>query len=150
MAARGPQPKTGKMEPPAYTLCETVPGAPESLSVVGRALWNDLAKELFDRHVLTGVCLAPLEIYCTAYARARDLNERVEKDGYTFKTGKGWATPNPVVGMAVQQAKLMMSLAEKFGFTPSSQSRIAIVPEKTAAVDPLEAARADLQTARPN
>ena len=78
MAARGPQPKTGKMEPPAYTLCETVPDPPASLSKIGAVLWKVTAQELFDRDALTVVALAPLEVYCTAYARARDLNERVE------------------------------------------------------------------------
>ena len=46
--------------------------------------------------------------------------------------------------MAAQQVKLMIGLAKEFGFTPGSQSRIAIVPEKTADVNPLEAARARL------
>ena len=40
MAKRGPQPKTGKMEPPAYSLCETVPDPPEWLSDIGRAEWG--------------------------------------------------------------------------------------------------------------
>ena len=153
MAKRGPQPKTGSMEPPAYSLCEAVPEPPKSLSAVAGVLWKEMAKELFDRGALTVVALAPLEVYCTAYARARDLNERVEKDGYTFKTSKGWRTPNPEVGMAAQQVKLMMGLAKEFGFTPGSQSRIAIVPLKTADVDPLEAARAklgEMGTARPS
>ena len=37
MAKRGPHPKLGKMEPPAYSLCETVPEPPEWLSDIGRA-----------------------------------------------------------------------------------------------------------------
>lgn len=153
MAKRGPQPKTGSMEPPAYTLCETVPKPPESLSKTGGVLWKVTARELFDRGLLAVVALAPLEIYCTAYARARELNERIKVEGCTIITAKGWLAPNPEVGMAAQQAKLMMSLAKEFGFTPGSQSRIAIVPEKTANVDPLEAARAKLAeigTARPS
>ena len=71
MAKRGPQPKTGKMEPPAYSLCERVPDPPESLSNVGRALWNEVASELHSRGILTFVSMAPLEIYCDAYACAR-------------------------------------------------------------------------------
>lgn len=153
MAKRGPQPKTGNMEPPAYSLCETVPKPPPWLSKIGGVLWEVTAQELFDRGLLTVVALAPLEIYCAAYARTRAMNERIETEGCTIMTPKGWPAPNPEVAMAAQQAKLMLSLAEKFGFTPSSQSRIAIVPEQTAPVDPLEAARADLAemgTARPS
>ena len=147
MAKRGPRPKTGKMEPPAYTLCETVPDPPASLAAVAGVLWKETAAELFDSNALTVVCLAPLEMYCTAYARARDLNERIEKDGYVVITPKGWAAPNPEVGMAAQQTKLMMALAKEFGFTPGSQSRIAIVPQRdeAAARDPIEAARQALR-----
>ena len=132
------------MEPPAYTLCETVPDPPESLSKIGGVLWKVTAKELFDRGLLTVVAMAPLEIYCTSYARTRAMNERIEEEGCTIMTPKGWPATNPEVAMAAQQAKLMMSLAKEFGFTPGSQSRIAIVPEKTADVDPLEAARREL------
>ncbi len=39
MAKRGPHPKLGKMEPPAYSLCPSVPGPPEWLSDIGRAEW---------------------------------------------------------------------------------------------------------------
>ncbi len=141
------------MEPPAYSLCKTVPKPPASLSKIGGILWKVTAQELFDRGLLTVVAMAPLEIYCAAYARTRAMNERIEEDGCTIMTPKGWPAPNPEVAMAATQAKLMMGIAEKFGFTPSSQSRIAIVPEKTAAVDPLEAARATLAkmgTARPS
>jgi len=51
MAKRGPQPKTGKMEPPAYSLCETVPDPPEWLSDIGRAEWEEKAEELRARDV---------------------------------------------------------------------------------------------------
>jgi len=45
-----------------------------------------------------------------------------------------------------QKAKLLMGFAKEFGFTPGSQSRIAVVPEKTAEVaDPLAAAGLELQ-----
>lgn len=132
------------MEPPAYSLCEEVPEPPQSLCEYGRVLWGETATELFNRRLLTVVNLAALEIYCAAFARTRDLNERIGRDGYTIENSKGWVMANPEIAIASQSAKLMMSLAKEFGFTPGSQSRIAIVPEPTAAVDPLEAARAGL------
>ena len=155
MAKRGPQPKTGNMEPPAYSLCETVPDAPESLSKIGGVLWKVTAQELFDRGLLTVVALAPLEIYCDAYACARTLNKFIQDKGYTAKNKKtGWSQPRPEILVATTKSKLMMSLAKEFGFTPGSQSRIAIVPEKTADVDPLEAAArrslAEIGTALPS
>ncbi len=146
MAKRGPQPKTGKMEPPAYSLCERVPDPPESLSNVGRALWNEVASELHSRGILTFVSMAPLEIYCDAYACARELNEFIRENGCTYENDKGWQQPRPELMVATQKSKLMMSLAKEFGFTPGSQSRIAIVPEKgSEAVDPVEAAREALR-----
>ena len=145
MAARGPQPKTGKMEPPAYTLCETVPKPPESLSPIGRALWNEVAPEVHASGLLTLVGMAPLEMYCETYACVRELTEFLRKAGYSYDyNGEGLLQPRPEIGIVTQKTKLMMSLAKEFGFTPGSQSRIAIVPEPTADVNPLEAAREKL------
>ena len=59
MAKRGPQPKTGKMEPPAYSLCETVPDPPEWLSDIGRAEWMEKAEELRARGAHDGVLVVP-------------------------------------------------------------------------------------------
>ena len=152
MAKRGPQPKSGNMAPPAYTLCEHVPGPPATLHPRGRRVWDKCAAELFRRGVLTTVGLEALEMYCQLYARALVLNENVEKDGYTRLTAKGFAHANPEVTMATQHMKQALHLAEKFGFTPASQSRIAIVPEPVGEnIDPIENARRQLQeSARPN
>ena len=153
MALRGPHPKTGKMEPPAYALCSRVPGPPESLCKIGGILWKVVAEGRFDRGVLTVFGLASLQVYCGSFALWRDLTEAAQKNGYVMTTHRGTPFPNPEVVMAAQQAKLMMSLAKEFGFTPGSQSRIAIVPEKTADVNPLAAARkklAEMGTARPS
>ena len=55
MAKRGPQPKTGKMEPPAYKVCETVPDPPDWLSDIGRAEWTEKAEELRARDLVNRV-----------------------------------------------------------------------------------------------
>ena len=139
------------MEPPAYSLCERVPGPPASLCKIGRVLWNVTAQELFDRRVLTVVGLAPLEAYCGAFALSRDLIEAARKNGYVRTTNKGFPVANPEVTMATTQVKVMLSIAKEFGFTPGSQSRIAVVPEASAEeADPIAAARLALQTVRPS
>ena len=142
------------MEPPAYTLCEKVPDAPPWLSDIGQAEWLAKTEELRARGLLTGVCLSPLGVYCDAYADYRKLAAFVRENGMTYgKEGK-WKQARPEVSLMTQKAKLLMSYAKEFGFTPGSQSRIAIVPEKTADVDPLEAAArrslAEIGTARPS
>ena len=147
MAKRGPHPKLGKMEPPSYTLCETVPDPPEWLPDIGRAEWMEKAGELYARGLLTTVCLAPLAIYCDAYASYRKLSAYVCKNGVTYSNNRGWEAPRPEVSLQTQKGKFMMVLAKEFGFTPSSQSRIAIVPQRDEAAerDPVEAARQALQ-----
>ena len=50
------------MEPPAYSLCETVPDPPEWLSDIGRAEWMEKAEELRAREALTTVCLSSLAV----------------------------------------------------------------------------------------
>ena len=58
--------------------------------------------------------------------------------------------PRPELGIVTQKSKLLMSFAKEFGFTPGSQSRIAIVPQRDEAAerDPIEAAREALRCHR--
>ncbi len=113
MAKRGPQPKTGKMEPPAYTLCGTVPEPPTWLSDIGREEWMEKAEELRARATLSTVCLPMLALYF------------IREHGSSYTNEKGWQAPRPEVSLQTQKAKLMLILAKEFGFTPGSQSRIA-------------------------
>ncbi len=107
------------------------------------------AAELRAREALTTVCLSSLAVYCDAYAAYRELTAFVRENGSTYKSQKGWEAPRPEVSLQTQKGKFMMSLAKEFGFTPGSQSRIAIVPEKgSEAIDPLEAAREALRRHR--
>ena len=147
MSARGPHPKLGKMEPPAYSLCETVPEPPRWLSDIGEAEWIARTEDLARAGSLTKACLTPLGVYCDAYASYRELTAYLREHGNTIVSKKGWEAPRPEVALQTQKAKLTMSLAKEFGFTPSSQSRIAIVPQRDEAAecDPIEAARQALQ-----
>ena len=131
------------MHPPAYSLCETVPDPPAWLSDIGRAEWMEKAEELRAREALTTVCLSSLAVYCDAYASYRELAAFVRENGATYKGKKGWEAPRPEVSLQTQKGKFMVRLAKEFGFTPGSQSRIAIVPQRDAAAerDPIEAAR---------
>ncbi len=135
------------MELPACSLCETVPDPPEWLPDIGRAEWMEKAGELYARGLLTTVCLAPLAIYCDAYAAYRKLSAHVRKNGVTYSNNRGWKAPRPEVSLQTQKGKFMMGLAKEFGITPGSRSRIAIVPQRDEAAepDPIEAARQALQ-----
>ena len=135
------------MELPACSLCETVPDPPEWLSDIGRSEWLEKAEELRAREALTTVCLSSLAVYCDAYAAYRELTAIVRENGSTYKSQKGWKAPRPEVSLQTQKGKFMMGLAKEFGFTPSSQSRIAIVPQRDEAAerDPIEAARQALR-----
>ena len=63
--------------------------------------------------------------------------------GATYSNNRGWKAPRPQVSLQTLKGKFMMGLAKEFGFTPGSQSRIAIVPQRdeAAELDPIEAAR---------
>ena len=75
---------------------------------------------------------------CPAYIR---------ESGVTYSNNRGWKAPRPEVSLETQKGKFVMVLAKEFGFTPSSQSRIAIVPQRDEAAerDPIEAARQALR-----
>ena len=101
----------------------------------------------YARATLSTVCLPMLALYCDTYASYRELTDFIREHGSSYTNEKGWQAPRPEVSLQTQKAKLMLILAKEFGFTPGSQSRIAIVPQRDEAAerDPIEAARQALR-----
>ena len=71
-----------------------------------------------------------LALYCDTYASYQELTDFIREHGSSYTNEKGWQAPRPEVSLQTQKAKLMMIFTKEFGFTPGSQSRIAIVPQR--------------------
>lgn len=103
-----------------------IPPCPEWLLPEAKKEWNRLAENLGQLAVLTNVDMAAFAAYCQSYARWKEAQEHIDKDGSTFETDKGYQQQTPWVGIANTNQKLMLQAASEFGLTPSSRSRIVV------------------------
>ena len=62
--------------------------------------------------------------YCQAYARWKEAEEFISQHGTIVKTPSGYWQQVPQVSIAQTYLKIMNKIAEQFGLTPSSRSRI--------------------------
>ena len=74
--------------------------------------------------VLTEVDMAAFAGYCQAYSRWREAEEFITQHGTIVKTPSGYWQQVPQVSIAQTYLKIMNRLAEQFGLTPASRSRI--------------------------
>lgn len=128
-----PKPKTG--EPPM----------PRDLSKPAKKEWKRLAKMLLKLGVLTvsdGDALATL---CEAKTLWREALNDVRKNGIliqvTAATRNGPVTiqkKNPAIAVMESQAKLVKSLLESFGCTPSSRTKVNANPNTDSFSDGLD------------
>ncbi len=103
-----------------------IPPCPDWLLPEAKMEWNRLAENLGQLGVLTNVDMAAFAAYCQSYARWKEAQEHIDKDGSTFETDKGYQQQTPWVGIANTNQKLMLQAASEFGLTPSSRSRIVV------------------------
>jgi P27 family predicted phage terminase small subunit len=104
-------------------------------SVVGYAadVWWRVAPELHRLGLLTVVDVAPLAAYCVSYAHWRlaeeTLGKMAERDpinsALLVKSGDGNLRRNPMVKIANDAARDMLTFASEFGLTPVARSRLA-------------------------
>ena len=99
--------------------------------------WRRVAPELLRLGLLTVVDVLPLVAYCMAYARWREACDVLEKQGLTFATPNGYEQQRPEVAIANKAMMEMKALAQEFGMTPASRSRVTLPSAKPT--DPFEA-----------
>ena len=113
--------KLNKKEP---VPAKGIPDCPDWLLPEAKQEWNRLAALMEQMGVLTEVDRAAFAAYCQSYARWKEAQEHIDRDGSTFETDKGYQQQTPWVGIANTQQKLMLQAAAEFGLTPSARSRI--------------------------
>ncbi len=64
--------------------------------------------------------------YCETWARYVQAVKQVEKEGLTAVTDKGNVIQHPAVGVANKQKAELRRLAQEFGLSPSSRTRIEV------------------------
>ncbi len=115
------------------------PSCPDWLEPEAKAEWERLAEKLEQIGILTEVDMASFAGYCQAYARWKEAEEKMSREGMIMTTPKGYQQQVPEVSIAQTYLKTMNRLAEQFGLTPSSRSRIIAGSEEKDTVDEMEA-----------
>jgi P27 family predicted phage terminase small subunit len=114
------------------------PSCPKWLEPEAKKEWRRLAKKMELMGVLTEVDMAAFAGYCQAYARWKEAEEFLTQHGTIVKTPSGYWQTVPQVAIAQTYLKLMNRLAEQFGLTPSSRSRIIADSMKNTKEDEME------------
>ena len=98
---------------------------PKWLSADAKAEWKKVFPSLVERRILTVADLGSLENYCVAIGTIREMERKLQVEGYVFVTESGLKR-HPATAIrseAMTQARL---LAAELGLTPVSRSRPAI------------------------
>jgi P27 family predicted phage terminase small subunit len=114
------------------------PPCPKWLDKEAKREWKRLASKMEMMGVLTEVDMAAFAGYCQSYARWRENEEFISKNGSLVRTPSGYWQQVPQVSMAQQYLKQMGRFAEQFGLTPASRSRIISDENSTCISDEME------------
>lgn len=106
---------------------------PDWLSPNAAKHWPVVAKQLHHAGLLTAIDVTALGLYCEAFARWRDANDRIVKYGTVIKTPNGYPIQSPYLAIANKAHEQMVRLLVEFGMSPSSRSRCTVAkPEDTS------------------
>lgn len=97
--------------------------APSWLSDLAKDEWRRVI-HLLDHSTFTEQDLKTLEIYCQSYAKWREAESIIQKEGLTFSTESGYIQQRPEVSIATSSLKDMQSTAKELGLTSASRIRI--------------------------
>ena len=150
MATRGRKPKPSAMKelegnPGKRALNsrepkpeKKAPACPKWLEGEAKKEWRRLAKQMEAIGILTEVDRAAFASYCQAYARWKEAEEWITEHGNIVRTPSGYWQTVPQVSIAQTYLKIMNRIAEQFGLTPSSRSRIVAAEAKSDTDDEME------------
>lgn len=107
---------------------ERAPRCPTRMPAEGRECWQALAPELVRARILTALDVTLFEGLCVAYARARQADAIIEREGTTQTTASGYVAAHPAVAMSRQSWTWVRELAAAFGLSPVSRARVTAEP----------------------
>jgi P27 family predicted phage terminase small subunit len=103
------------------------PKCPSWLSKEAKREWKRIAPELERLGLLTQIDATALAAYCTAYARWREAEEIIAKEGMTYENERlGRIAQRPEVAIARQMMAQVRAFCTEFGLTPSARGRMTM------------------------
>jgi len=114
----------------------TIPDAPDFLSDTAKEHWSDIVIHLHDARIMTALDADALSLYCEAYSRWVEANEKIKLHGMVVKSPSGYPMQTPYLSVSNKAFDQMKSIMVEFGMTPSSRSKIQVSkPEATNPFD---------------
>ena len=93
--------------------------------------WDRICEYMDGMKILTTVDSEILELYCRAYGKWREAEEKIRKAGLVIETATTTRV-NPYVTVSNALVKQMTSLLSEIGLTPSSRSRLHATPQDSS------------------
>ncbi|MCA0944502.1 phage terminase small subunit P27 family [Salipiger pacificus] len=118
-ATRQKERTTGQPEPKADKVAK-----PKGLSRLASAQWDRVAPDLLAAGLLTNPDVEALRMYCEAFARWKQANLKIGKEGAVIQNQHGVPTVSPWVKISEAAFREMKSILTEFGMTPSSRNRV--------------------------
>ena len=104
---------------------------PEHLSKKAKKQWEKIVEQLTGAGIMTNLDQDALELYCEAYAKWADANDKLRTHGMVVKAPSGYPIPSPYLSIANKAFEQLRQMMIEFGMTPSSRTRIKAEPRKT-------------------
>lgn len=101
-----------------------VPAAPEWMPEVAREKWRDIAGWLVSTRILTESDLHNLEAFCCAYARFREAEADIAKNGIVLRDDEYAPAKNPAVTVVNEALRQLQCHGSSLGLDPASRARM--------------------------
>ncbi|MCH7793429.1 MAG: phage terminase small subunit P27 family [Planctomycetes bacterium] len=123
--ARGSRRIAGRIEPQPEP---SPPTCPIHLTEAAKHEWRTIAPKLMRLGLLTELDRAALAAYCQAWGDWIEARRAIKLSGTVVKAPDGGLMLNPYLKVATIAAKQMHEFLVEFGLTPSSRTRVVVVP----------------------
>jgi P27 family predicted phage terminase small subunit len=114
------------------------PDRPGWLLPYAKREWSRVVPVLEKLGLLTELDRGVLAAYCQAWARFKQAEDVLNKQGFVTVTDKGNVVQRPEVSISRNAVQTMIKCAAEFGMTPSSRGRIELPEAKTTDEDDLD------------
>lgn len=108
---------------------------PTRLKGMARKEWNRLVPILKDAGLFTRVDRNAMAMYCDQYSIYCEAMKSINDVGAVIKDSQNRPAQNPYFRVANKASGIMSRMLVEFGMTPSSRSRVQVVPPEGATQD---------------
>jgi P27 family predicted phage terminase small subunit len=112
-----------------------IPPCPDHLDDVAKSEWKRLVKILAQMKLLTEADYIALANLCQAFSRMVKAERELAESGLLYTTRSGYVQQNPLISIINSSVETITKLCREFGLTPSSRSRIQLMPSEAEQKD---------------